>query len=140
MKKAEFISGDMNNVESLNKEIKKLHKQNIKEIMTLSYIFQQKNVLNNHQAEILGGLVKKLLGQIPISNKVAEGKVAEGDHLIRQGESLFLTLNKSDNWQGAFEKYARLGNSEGCLEPLTLEAKQAMVVNVRSMVDKYEES
>ena len=78
--------------------------------------------------------MKKLLGQIPISSKVPPG-----EHLIRQGESLFLTLNKSDNWQGAFEKFARLGNSEGCLEPLTEEATQAMVVNVQSMVAKFEE-
>ena len=40
MKKTEFISGDNNDFKKLNKEIKKLHKQNIKEIMTLSYIYQ----------------------------------------------------------------------------------------------------
>ena len=40
MKKVEFISGDNNNADKFNKEVKKLHKQNVQEIMTLDYIVQ----------------------------------------------------------------------------------------------------
>jgi len=104
---------------------------NIREILTINYVINSceappngpdKKLLNEHQVHVLGGLLKKLLAQIPVDAE-------RGNIYYNQGMNLFLRLNCNKH-QADWEKYSRIGNAADSLSPLTEDAKLKMIQNI----------